>query len=117
VPSNSLTPAFLRFKARLTHDKIKNRMTPEKNIFRSFHFNRTEPHVPQELLLLMVSGTEVIELDEKLFFHIKFHFRSLIFYESPTRFAIRVGPEPGAIAEFVFDNERFYLKPPRLVEN
>ena len=91
----------------------------EPELFKTYRFSKAEPHVPSDLSHDILCGDRMIEIDEKLYFHIKFLNRSKIFFESEDRFAIRVnesGRDPSC-AEFFIQDDRYFLRPPCLLEH
>ncbi len=82
-----------------------------------FTYSSVKPHVPEALLAEMLTGREIVELDEKLYFHLKFQFRHVLFYNTPKRYALRVGPDNGQVAEFFAEQERYYLRPAACIDN
>jgi len=85
--------------------------------YQVFEYSAVKPHVPEKLIEFMSKGQEIVELDEKLFYHLKFQFRHILFFDSPDRYGLRVGPEEGQIAEFFYEKDHYYLRPACFVDN
>jgi hypothetical protein len=90
---------------------------PRQTVAMVYQFQEGSPHIPTELMHELVNGHTIIEIDEKLFYHFKFRFRQKVFFDSPGRFGLSVGLEPWQIAEFFVDDERYYVRPARFLDN